>query len=114
MISKKKLKKATFGQDSVSQHKRNDNHVFIYAGQRRPPRGPMKEAPPTAVQLLQREIAILKKIRHPNVVHLIEVLDDETHDYLYLGMHILCPIPFCAHLTYAVVFELLERGLVSL
>ncbi|XP_065831114.1 calcium/calmodulin-dependent protein kinase kinase 2-like [Oscarella lobularis] len=73
MISKKKLKKATFGQ-------------------RRPPRGPMKEAPPTAVQLLQREIAILKKIRHPNVVHLIEVLDDETHDYLYL------------------VFELLERG----
>lgn len=48
----------------------------------------MKEAPPTAVQLLQREIAILKKIRHPNVVHLIEVLDDETHDYLYLGMRI--------------------------
>uniref|UniRef100_A0A1B6D1P5 calcium/calmodulin-dependent protein kinase n=1 Tax=Clastoptera arizonana TaxID=38151 RepID=A0A1B6D1P5_9HEMI len=39
-----------------------------------------------------REIAVLKKLDHPNVVKLIEVLDDPTEDHLYL------------------VFELLEHG----
>ncbi|XP_065201569.1 calcium/calmodulin-dependent protein kinase kinase 1 [Planococcus citri] len=39
-----------------------------------------------------REIAVLKKLDHPNVVKLIEVLDDPDEDHLYL------------------VFELLERG----
>lgn len=39
-----------------------------------------------------REIAILKKLDHPNVVKLVEVLDDPVEDHLYL------------------VFELLERG----
>ncbi|KAK9876094.1 hypothetical protein WA026_011202 [Henosepilachna vigintioctopunctata] len=39
-----------------------------------------------------REIAILKKLDHPNVVKLIEVLDDPSEDCLYL------------------VFELVERG----
>ncbi|KAI5726039.1 hypothetical protein M8J77_023179 [Diaphorina citri] len=39
-----------------------------------------------------REIAILKKLDHPNVVKLVEVLDDPYEDNLYL------------------VFELLERG----
>ena len=32
-----------------------------------------------------REIAILKKLDHPNVVKLVEVLDDPTEDNLYLG-----------------------------
>ncbi|KAL1110288.1 hypothetical protein AAG570_008365, partial [Ranatra chinensis] len=39
-----------------------------------------------------REIAVLKKLDHPNVVKLVEVLDDPVEDHLYL------------------VFELLERG----
>ncbi|XP_069683438.1 uncharacterized protein [Periplaneta americana] len=39
-----------------------------------------------------REIAILKKLHHPNIVKLYEVLDDPVEDHLYL------------------VFELLERG----
>lgn len=39
-----------------------------------------------------REIAVLRKLDHPNVVRLIEVLDDPDDDYLYL------------------VFEFLERG----
>ncbi|XP_037088584.1 calcium/calmodulin-dependent protein kinase kinase 1-like [Pollicipes pollicipes] len=39
-----------------------------------------------------REIAILKKLDHPNVVKLVEVLDDPVEDNLYL------------------VFELLEKG----
>lgn len=32
-----------------------------------------------------REIAVLKKLDHPNVVKLIEVLDDPDEDHLYLG-----------------------------
>lgn len=39
-----------------------------------------------------REIAVLKKLDHPNVVKLVEVLDDPVEDHLYL------------------VFELLEGG----
>lgn len=44
------------------------------------------------LQRIYREIAILKKLDHPNVVKLVEVLDDPVEDHLYL------------------VFELLERG----
>lgn len=43
-------------------------------------------------QNVYREIAVLKKLDHPNVVKLVEVLDDPVEDHLYL------------------VFELLERG----
>lgn len=41
---------------------------------------------------IYREIALLKKLDHPNVVKLVEVLEDPDEDHLYL------------------VFELLERG----
>lgn len=44
------------------------------------------------IQKVYREIAVLKKLDHPNVVKLVEVLDDPVEDHLYL------------------VFELLERG----
>lgn len=44
------------------------------------------------LQKIYREIAILKKLDHPNIVKLVEVLDDPVEDHLYL------------------VFELLERG----
>jgi hypothetical protein len=44
------------------------------------------------LQRVYREIAIFKKLDHPNVVKLVEVLDDPVEDHLYL------------------VFELLERG----
>lgn len=33
-----------------------------------------------------REIALLKKLDHPNVVKLVEVLEDPDEDHLYLGM----------------------------
>ena len=35
-----------------------------------------------------KEIAILKKLDHPNVVKLIEVLDDPNEDYLCLGKNL--------------------------
>lgn len=47
---------------------------------------------PNPLERVYREIAILKKLDHPNVVKLVEVLDDPDEDKLYL------------------VFELVERG----
>lgn len=34
---------------------------------------------------VRREIAVLQKVDHPNVVKLVEVLDDPDQDNLYLG-----------------------------
>ncbi|KAK0414876.1 hypothetical protein QR680_011653 [Steinernema hermaphroditum] len=62
---------------------------------RAPPARKNKPAPAVCknpLQLVQKEIAILKKLNHPNVVRLIEVLDDPNDNYLYM------------------VFEYVERG----
>lgn len=40
-------------------------------------------------QKVYREIAILKKLDHPNVVKLVEVLDDPVEDHLYLVFELL-------------------------
>uniref|UniRef100_A0A0R3RJ06 calcium/calmodulin-dependent protein kinase n=1 Tax=Elaeophora elaphi TaxID=1147741 RepID=A0A0R3RJ06_9BILA len=48
--------------------------------------------PPDPMQAVQREIAILKKLNHPNIVKLVEVLNDPNNKY------------------YCMVFELLENG----
>ncbi|KAK3555329.1 hypothetical protein QTP86_014927 [Hemibagrus guttatus] len=66
---------------------------------RPPPRGARSdpECPPQPKGPLERvyqEIAILKKLDHPNVVKLVEVLDDPSEDHLYM------------------VFELVKRGAV--
>ncbi|CAI4230624.1 unnamed protein product [Auanema sp. JU1783] len=62
---------------------------------RAPPTRRNKLAPNTLrnpLQMVQKEIAILKKLCHPNVVKLVEVLDDPNDNYLYM------------------VFEYVERG----
>lgn len=38
-----------------------------------------------ALQNVLKEIAIMKKLEHPNVVQLHEVIDDEKRDKLYMG-----------------------------
>jgi len=56
-------------------------------------------APPAPFNPLEKvyiEIAILKKLNHPNVVKLVEVLDDPEQDSLYMA------------------FELVEHGWVLL
>jgi len=37
-----------------------------------------------SLELIRQEIAIMKKLDHPNVVNLIEVLDDPEDDLLYM------------------------------
>ena len=37
------------------------------------------------MERVHREIAVLKKLDHPNVVKLVEVLDDPAMDNLYMG-----------------------------
>ncbi|XP_062890506.1 calcium/calmodulin-dependent protein kinase kinase 2-like isoform X4 [Mobula hypostoma] len=65
---------------------------------RRPPPRGARAVPQTSVQpkgpldCVYQEIAILKKLDHPNVVKLIEVLDDPNEDHLYM------------------VFELVKQG----
>ncbi|ODM97897.1 Calcium/calmodulin-dependent protein kinase kinase 2 [Orchesella cincta] len=62
-------------------------------GRMAPSRKPSgKTAPENPLTRVYREVAVLKKLDHPNVVKLVEVLDDPTEDTLYL------------------VFELLEKG----
>ena len=39
-----------------------------------------------SLDLIKEEIAVMKKLDHPNVVSLIEVLDDPTEDSLYMVM----------------------------
>ncbi|XP_044296541.1 calcium/calmodulin-dependent protein kinase kinase 2 isoform X3 [Varanus komodoensis] len=64
---------------------------------RPPPRGakPPLEGfcqPKGPIEQVYQEIAILKKLNHPNVVKLVEVLDDPSEDHLYM------------------VFELVKKG----
>ena len=40
----------------------------------------------TAFDQVEREVAIMKKLRHPHVVQLVEVLDDPSCEKLYLVM----------------------------
>lgn len=39
-----------------------------------------------ALYLIREEIAVMKKLNHPNLVELIEVLDDPEQDSLYMVM----------------------------
>lgn len=40
----------------------------------------------SSIDLIKEEIAIMKKLNHPNLVSLIEVLDDPSEDSLYMVM----------------------------
>ncbi|XP_012694068.1 calcium/calmodulin-dependent protein kinase kinase 2 isoform X2 [Clupea harengus] len=61
-------------------------------GAKGPPEGPPQPKGP--LERVYQEIAILKKLDHPNVVKLVEVLDDPNEDHLYM------------------VFELVKQGAV--
>ena len=43
---------------------------------------------------LQREIAIMRRLRHPNVIQLHEVIDDPMCDELFVGASCRCAVKF--------------------
>uniref|UniRef100_A0A7N6BX05 calcium/calmodulin-dependent protein kinase n=1 Tax=Anabas testudineus TaxID=64144 RepID=A0A7N6BX05_ANATE len=55
------------------------------------PEGPLQPKGP--LERVYQEIAILKKLDHPNVVKLVEVLDDPSEDHLYMGMLAVMEVP---------------------
>lgn len=69
-----------FDQTNYAMKIISKKRVMRKAGLRRP----SDKGKNTGLENLQREIAILKKVDHPNVVSLNEVLDDPTEDNLYL------------------------------
>uniref|UniRef100_A0AAQ5Y5G8 Protein kinase domain-containing protein n=1 Tax=Amphiprion ocellaris TaxID=80972 RepID=A0AAQ5Y5G8_AMPOC len=60
-------------------------------GARAAPEGPAQPKGP--LERVYQEIAILKKLDHPNVVKLVEVLDDPSEDHLYMGMLAVMEVP---------------------
>jgi len=79
ILSKKKLKKKAGIFGRAAPHRKGSAGTKI-------------KKPENPLDKVYREIAIMKKLDHPNVVKLVEVLDDPEDDQLYM------------------VFELLERG----
>ena len=52
---------------------------------RKGPGGRLIKKAENPLDKVYREIAILKKVDHPNVVKLVEVVDDPEEDNLYMG-----------------------------
>ncbi len=66
---------------------------------------------------IYREINVLKKLSHPNIVKLVEVLDDPVQDNLYLGNSIVKHLKLSVNYNYLsfgknAAFELLDLGAV--
>ena len=56
----------------------------------------------TALEKVEREIALMKRLRHPNLVQLIDVVDDEEQDQYFFLSHI--------NLRIYMVIEYVENG----
>ncbi|XP_043574757.1 calcium/calmodulin-dependent protein kinase kinase 1 isoform X1 [Chiloscyllium plagiosum] len=106
---KTEIGKGSYGVVKLAYNENDDKHYAMkvlskkklmkqYGFPRRPP--PRGSKPPSAEQSkapaplerVYQEIAILKKLDHPNIVKLVEVLDDPTEDHLHM------------------VFELMSKG----
>ncbi|XP_059827467.1 calcium/calmodulin-dependent protein kinase kinase 1 [Hypanus sabinus] len=100
---KTEIGKGSYGVVKLAYNENDDKHYAMKVlskkklmkqqgfPRRPPPRGskpPSAEQPktPAALERVYQEIAILKKLDHPNIVKLVDVLDDPTEDNLHMGM----------------------------
>ena len=51
----------------------------------RQPHTPLTEQLGSTEHKIRKEIAIMKKLNHPHVVRLLEVIDDPLTDKIYMG-----------------------------
>ncbi|XP_038669016.1 calcium/calmodulin-dependent protein kinase kinase 1 [Scyliorhinus canicula] len=106
---KTEIGKGSYGVVKLAYNENDDKHYAMkvlskkklmkqYGFPRRPPPRGSKSTSgqqpkaPAPLERVYQEIAILKKLDHPNIVKLIEVLDDPTEDQLHM------------------VFELMSKG----
>ncbi|XP_059511209.1 calcium/calmodulin-dependent protein kinase kinase 1 isoform X2 [Stegostoma tigrinum] len=106
---KTEIGKGSYGVVKLAYNENDDKHYAMkvlskkklmkqYGFPRRPPpRGSKptsaeQSKAPAPLERVYQEIAILKKLDHPNIVKLVEVLDDPTEDHLHM------------------VFELMSKG----
>ena len=59
----------------------------------RTPHTPLVDQLGSTEHKIRKEIAIMKKLQHPHVVRLLEVMDDHLLKEIYLGKH-LVPRPY--------------------
>ncbi|XP_072325249.1 calcium/calmodulin-dependent protein kinase kinase 1 isoform X2 [Scyliorhinus torazame] len=106
---KTEIGKGSYGVVKLAYNENDDKHYAMkvlskkklmkqYGFPRRPPPRGSKSTSgqqpkaPAPLERVYQEIAILKKLDHPNIVKLVEVLDDSTEDQLHM------------------VFELMSKG----
>jgi serine/threonine protein kinase len=72
------------GKVKLARNLNTGDYVAVKIIQRYAKKKRLGRANPSPEKKIQREIAILKKIRHPNVVGLIEVIDDPEKKKIYM------------------------------
>ncbi|KAK3598344.1 hypothetical protein CHS0354_026602 [Potamilus streckersoni] len=102
---KDEIGKGSYGIVKLAYNEEDDSHYAMkilskkrlirkagFLGRPPPSRDGRRPPPNNPIERVYKEIAILKKLDHPNVVRLVEVVDDPEEDNLYLA------------------FELVEKG----
>lgn len=80
----KELGRGEHGKVKLARHLENGELVAIKIVDRQGRSRAFRPSEPSHEEKIRREIAIMKKTNHPNVVKLIEVLDDESSRKIYL------------------------------
>lgn len=79
--SRKEAEAERLGRVSTAGLEDTPNNPNVQSSSRSPGKGPVKND----LDLIRSEIAIMKKLDHPNVVKLYEVLDVQEDDSLFMG-----------------------------
>ncbi|KAL8650590.1 MAG: hypothetical protein Q9226_005080 [Calogaya cf. arnoldii] len=79
----RKLGSGQHGTVKLARDVTSNEHVAVKIVRRHPRKRRLRRSEDTG-ELIKREIAILKQARHPHVVSLIEVIDDDEYQKVYL------------------------------